>query len=59
MSIEQLIKISKMEVDYNDPAVQKRFAEARKRQNEYDREIEARVKARIPTREALNRVIDL
>lgn len=58
MSIAKLIALSKTPLDYNDPAVQQRFAEMRERMEVFDKELEQRVRDRIPTQEQLNRVID-
>lgn len=58
MSIAKLIALSKAPLDYNDPAVQKRFAAVRERLAEFDKELEQRVRNRIPTREQLNKVVD-
>ncbi len=58
MSIAKLIALSKAPIDYNDPVIQKRFADARKRMAEFDKEIEQRVRDRIPTQEQLNKVVD-
>ena len=58
MSIAKLIALSKTPIDYNDPVIQKRFAGVRKRMAEFDKELEQRVRDRIPTREQLNKVVD-
>lgn len=58
MSIAKLIALSQTPIDYNDPGVKARFAEVRRRMEQYDKELEARVRAKIPTKEQLNKVVN-
>ena len=58
MSIAKLIALSKAPIDYSDPAIQKRFADVCKRMAEFDKELEQRIRDRIPTQEQLNKVVD-
>lgn len=58
MSIAKLIALSKGIIDHNDPEVKARFAVVRQRMEQYDKELEARVRAKIPTQEQLNKVVN-
>lgn len=58
MSLAALIKLSQTQLDYNDPAVQARFAKARQNMRAFDEELEARVRARIPTQEQMQKVVN-
>lgn len=58
MSIAKLIALSKAPIDYNDPAVQQRFALARTRMALYDKELEQRIRDKIPTQEQLRKVVN-
>lgn len=58
MSLAKLIELSQKPIDYNDPAIQKRFAEARARMAEFDKELEERVRRRYVTQEQLQRPVN-
>ncbi len=58
MSIAKLMALSKVPIDYNDPVIQKKFADVRKRMAEFDKELEQRSRDRIPTQGQLNKVVD-
>lgn len=58
MSLQALLELSKKMLEPLTPEQEVRLAEARQRMQEYDKELEQRVRDRIPTREQLNRVID-
>lgn len=58
MSLQALIALARTPLDYNDPEVQKRFAEARKRMDAYDKELEERVRQRYVTQEQLQRPVN-
>lgn len=58
MSLSKLIELSKTPIDYNDPAVQQRFKEARERMAEFDKELEERVRRRYVTQEQLQRPVN-
>lgn len=58
MSIAKLIALSKTPIDYSDPTVQQRFALARERMALYDKELEQRIRDKIPTQEQLRKVVN-
>lgn len=58
MSIAKLIALSKAPIDYNDPVIQKRFAAVRTRMALYDKELEQRIRDKIPTQEQLRKVVN-
>lgn len=58
MSLRALIALSKNMLEPLTPEQEVRLAEARKRMEEFDREIEERVRNRIPTQEQLNKVVN-
>lgn len=61
MSLKALIEDinNKIKLDQNDPEIKRRNEEAYKRLAEWDKESEARIKARTPTQIQLNRTIDI
>jgi hypothetical protein len=58
MSLAKLIALSKTTIDMNDPEVIARFKAIRKKMEEFDKEIEERVRQRIPTQEQLQKVVN-
>lgn len=58
MSLRALIGLSKKCLEPLTPEQEVRLVEARKRMEEFDKELEERVRNRIPTQEQLNKVVN-
>lgn len=59
MSLRILQELAATTLDLTNPEVRTSLDEIRKRQVKFDEEIEAKVKAKIPSNELLNRVVNL